>query len=69
VRVLSGDVLSKMNRSYYKSASQRKNTPSGPAKATKNEKGAHGSRKSGHPAPVKASRKAKGSSGKKKSGR
>jgi hypothetical protein len=69
VRVLSGDVLNKMNRSYYKSASQQKSAPSGSAKATKNEKRAHGSKKRGHPAPVKSSRKAKGSSGKKKAGR
>ena len=69
VRVLSGDVLNKMNRSYYKSASQQKSTSSGSAKATKNEKGAHGNRKSGHLVPVKASRKAKGSSGKKKASR
>ena len=69
VRVVSGDVLNKMNRSYYKSASQQKSTPSGSAKATKNDKRAHGSRKSGHPAPVKSSRKATGGSGKKKTGR
>ena len=69
VRVVSGDVLNKMNRSYYKSASQQKSTPSGSAKATKKDKRAHGRRKSGHPAPVKSSRKAKGGSGKKKTGR
>lgn len=69
VRVLSGDVLSKMNRSYYKSASQQKNAASGSAKANKSEKGTHGNRKSGPAAPVKGSRKAKGGAGKQKSGR
>jgi hypothetical protein len=69
VRVVSGDVLSKMNRSYYKSASQQKSNSSGSAKAAKNEKGTHGSRKGGFPAPVKPARKVKGGSGKKKAGR
>ncbi|MET0515198.1 MAG: hypothetical protein ABW047_07725 [Nitrospiraceae bacterium] len=69
VRVLSGDVLNKMNRSYYKSASQKKRTASGSGKAAKNEKRAHGNQKKRYPAPGKSSRKTKGSSGKKKAGR
>ena len=50
VRVLSGDMLNKMNRAYYKSASQQKNAPAGASqKSGKNEKVAHGSRKGGRP--------------------
>lgn len=61
VRVLSGEMLNKMNRAYYKSASQHKNAaPSSPLKATKGEKVAHGSRKGGHVAGEKPVRAGKG---------
>lgn len=60
VRVLSGDMLNKMNRSYYKSAGQQKNVQtSGASKSNKAEKVAHGTRKSGHTPGEKSSRPSK----------
>ena len=53
VRVLSGDVLSKMNRSYYKSASQQKSAPSASAKATKNKRGLMVAERADLPPPSK----------------
>jgi hypothetical protein len=48
VRVLSGEMLNKMNRSYYKSAGQQKSAAAGTTqKSSKGEKVAHGSRKGG----------------------
>ncbi|MGD9727005.1 MAG: hypothetical protein AB7G68_06435 [Nitrospiraceae bacterium] len=70
VRVLSGDMLNKMNRAYYKSASQQKNAPSsGASKSGKGEKVAHGSRKSGHTPGEKSPRTSKAQSAKSKGGR
>lgn len=67
VRVLSGEMLNKMNRAYYKSASQQKNVQTtGSAKSGKSEKVAHGSRKGGRTAGEKSARV---QSGKGKSGR
>lgn len=70
VRVLSGDMLNKMNRAYYKSASQQKTVQtSGSSKSGKGEKVAHGSRKSGHTPGEKSTRPSKGKSVKGKGGR
>ena len=70
VRVLSGDMLNKMNRAYYKSASQQKNAPTGgSSKSGKGEKVAHGSRKGGRTAGQKSARPSKVQSGKGKGGR
>ncbi|WP_447597954.1 hypothetical protein [Nitrospira sp. Nam80] len=70
VRVLSGDMLNKMNRAYYKSASQEKSVQaSGSSKSGKGEKVAHGSRKSGHTPGEKPSKSSKTQSAKGKGGR
>jgi hypothetical protein len=69
VRVLSGEMLNKMNRAYYKSANQQKSAPAGASqKSGKNEKVAHGSRKGGRTAE-KSTRKAKVQPAKGKAGR
>jgi hypothetical protein len=70
VRVLSGEVLNKMNRSYYKSAAQQKNVqPAGSSKSGKGEKVAHGSRKGVRSTGQKPPRPSKVQSGKGKGGR
>lgn len=66
VRVLSGDMLNKMNRSYYKTATQHKSAASSGTKAAKGEKVVHGNRKSGYTAGEKSVRSGKGQSGKTK---
>jgi len=46
VRVLNGDMLSKLNKSYYKAAAaQEQKAAHAPAKAAKSSHGAHGSAK------------------------
>lgn len=70
VRVLSGEMLNKMNRVYYKSASQQKNAQAGASqKSGKSEKVAHGSRKGGRTAGEKSVRAPKVQSVKGKGGR
>jgi hypothetical protein len=70
VRVLSGEMLNKMNRSYYKSAGQQKNTGTAVTqKSGKNDKVAHGSRKGGGSAGEKSGRTQKPQSAKRKAGR
>lgn len=67
VRVLSGETLNKMNRSYYKSAAQQKSVA--PQKSSKGEKVAHGSRKGGRSANEKPGRQQKAQPVKRKGGR
>jgi hypothetical protein len=70
VRVLSGEMLNKMNRSYYKSAAQQKSAPTGASqKASKSEKVAHGVRKGGRTAGEKSGRQPKAQSAKGKGSR
>lgn len=69
VRVLSGDMLNKMNRAYYKTATQRKGTATSATKPAKGEKVAHGSRKNGYTAGEKSVRSGKGPAGKTKRAR
>ncbi len=46
VRVLNGDMLSKLNKSYYKAAAQEQKASQASSKPAKVAKGAHGSAKS-----------------------
>jgi hypothetical protein len=70
VRVLSGEMLDKMNRAYYKSAAQQKNIPTGgSAKSGKSEKVAHGNRKGARTERTKVARQPKVQSGKGKGAR
>jgi hypothetical protein len=47
VRVLNGDMLSKLNKSYYKAAAAQEHKGSQGGKAAKPQKSAHGSQKGG----------------------
>ena len=70
VRVLSGEMLNKMNRSYYKSAGQQKSAATAVSqKSAKTEKVAHGSRKGGRSTGEKSGRQQKSQSAKGKAGR
>ena len=64
VRVLSGDMLNKLNRDYYKNSPSKSGQSGSPAKSAKGEKVAHGSRKSGHTAGEKSARSGKAPSAK-----
>jgi hypothetical protein len=70
VRVLSGETLNKMNRSYYKSAAKQKSVATAASqKSRKGEKVAHGGRKGGRSANEKPGRQSKPQSAKGKAGR
>lgn len=45
VRVLNGDMLSKLNKSYYKAAAQEQKAAHTPAKSAKSSQATHGSAK------------------------
>ena len=49
VRVLNGDMLSKLNKSYYKSAAAQEQKGSHGGKTAKPQKSAHGNQKGGSP--------------------
>ena len=55
VRVLNGDMLSKLNKSYYKAAAAQEQKGSHGGKTAKPPKSAHGSPKGGSPQPSKSS--------------
>ncbi|HMZ54885.1 MAG TPA: hypothetical protein PKV55_08775 [Nitrospira sp.] len=58
VRVLNGDMLSKLNKSYYKAAAaQEQKAAQAPAKTAKGSQAAHGSAKGSQKAAAPAARK------------
>jgi hypothetical protein len=55
VRVLNGDMLSKLNKSYYKAAAAQEQKSAQSGKTAKPQKSAHGSQKGGGSPSSKAS--------------
>ena len=55
VRLLNGDMLSKLNKSYYKAAAAQEQKGSHGGKTAKPQKSAHGNQKGGSPPPSKSS--------------